>query len=60
MPGGGKETLMLSPPRHALLLLVRLDLNEEKLDVLYDQSCSISYFLLVFSLNYPTSNFKSD
>lgn len=48
---------MLSPLCHALLVWVRLDLNQEKLNVLYDPSCSISYFLLIFSLNYsiPTS-----
>lgn len=44
---------MLSPPCHALLVWLRLDLNQETLDALYDPSASKSslpFFLLFFCI----------
>lgn len=46
-----RRTLLLSPE-------IRFKLRQSR-DVLCDQSCLISYFLLVFSSNYPTRGFRS-
>lgn len=48
----------MSPLRDDLLARVRLDLNEEKLNVLYDPFCSMSYFPARFQPKLLYSNVR--